>query len=123
MTQSNYTSFLTVMRKLNLSPYVPLRPEALLDISLVQKIAREKNALVFSFRDVDRPYRHVDIFLTDEMSYESLIADTEIHIVDGIDLRIINRKRLLAIKRSITPPRTKDRLDIEYLTRYEDPLP
>ena len=82
-------------------------------------MVEEKHALVFSFLDPDRPIRHVDMFLRADLSYESLLPDSDWIELGADKIRIINRRRLLAIKLAIQPPRSKDALDIEYLRRHE----
>lgn len=79
----------------------------------------EKHALVFSFLDPDRPVRHVDIFLKADLSYETLLPDSEWVTVGGDRVGIINRKRLLTIKEGISLPRAKDAMNIEFLRRHE----
>lgn len=117
MRSENLNPFLRVMKRLRLSPRVPIRPEALLDPKIIQMLITENHALVFSFVDPDRPIRHLDLFLKAELSYDSLLPDSEWIPFGPNRIRIINRKRLLAIKRSIQPPRAKDVLDIEFLSR------
>ena len=119
MTPDNLGRFLDVMEALKLRPRVPISPSTLLDPAAVRLMVEEKHALVFSFTDRDRPIRHVDIFLTADLSYESLLPDAEWTELDATSVQIINRRRLLAIKRAIQPPRTKDLLDIEFLSRHE----
>lgn len=118
MTPENLGRFIEVMAALRLKPRVPVLPVALLDPAFVRMMVEEKHALVFSFLDPDQPVRHVDIFLKADLAYESLLPDSEQIDVDGVRVRVINRRRLLAIKLAITPPRTKDALDIEYLRRH-----
>jgi hypothetical protein len=92
---------------------------SLLDFDFVHSLIKEKHALVFTFLDPDKPFRQVDIFLTADLGYESLLPDSEWVDMDGYRLRMINRIRLLSIKRSIRPLRAKDALDIEFLSRHE----
>lgn len=115
MAPANLGRFIDVMTALGLKPRVPVAPSALMDPSFIRMMIEEKHALVFSFLDPDRPIRHVDIFLKADLSYESLLPDSDEVDVVGMTVRIINRKRLLAIKRAISPPRSKDVLDIEFL--------
>jgi len=119
MRPDNLTRFLQVMADLGLKPRVPINPGALLDPAVVRMMVEEKHALVFSFLDPDRPIRHVDMFLRADLSYESLLPDSDWIELGADKIRIINRRRLLAIKLAIQPPRAKDALDIEYLRRHE----
>ncbi|MFA6289086.1 MAG: nucleotidyl transferase AbiEii/AbiGii toxin family protein [Opitutaceae bacterium] len=119
MRPDNLTRFLQVMADLGLKPRVPINPGALLDPAVIRMMVEEKHALVFSFLDPDKPIRHVDMFLRADLSYESLLPDSDWIELGEEKIRIINRPRLLAIKLAIQPPRAKDALDIEYLRRHE----
>ena len=118
MAPLNLRKFLVVMDRLGLRPRVPIPPLSLLDPAVVRTIVEEKHALVFSFLDVDRPTRQVDIFLRSDLSYDTLLPDTEWADMGGFKVRIITKKKLLAIKLAIVPPRTKDLLDIEHLRKH-----
>jgi hypothetical protein len=120
MQPANLGRFLEVMATLRLRPRVPIDPQALLDPAFVRMLIEEKHAIVFSFLDPDQPIRHVDIFLAANLAYETLLPYSEWVDLNGYQVRIINRTKLLAIKRSIHPPRTKDALDIEFLSRDEN---
>jgi hypothetical protein len=117
MKPANLERFIDVMTSLGLKPRVPVTPYVLSDPNFVKMMIEEKHALVFSFLDPDQPIRHVDVFLRADLGYESLLPDSEWVDMNGYGVRIINRARLLAIKRAIQPPRAKDMLDIEFLSR------
>lgn len=119
MQPTNLECFIKVMTRLGLKPRVPINPLSLLDPTFVSFLIKEKHAIVFSFLDPDYPIRHVDIFLTADLTYESLFPDSDVIDLNGFQVRIINRPRLLAIKRAIHPLRVKDTLDIEFLSRDE----
>jgi len=91
----------------------------LLDPQTVRMMVEEKQALVFSFIDPDRPFRHVDLFIRNDLSYASLVHDVEWKEIHGLRIRVISRQRLLAIKMAIHPPRAKDTIDIEWLRRNQ----
>jgi hypothetical protein len=118
MQPDNLGRFLGVMAELGLKPRVPIPPESLLQPETIRMMVEEKHALVFSFLDPDRPIRHVDMFLRPELAYDSLLPDAEWITVGDIRLRVIGKRRLLAIKLGIQPPRLKDALDIEFLRRH-----
>jgi hypothetical protein len=115
MSPTNLERFLTVMKQLKLVPRVPVAPEVLLNPKLVESMVTEKGALVFSFLDPDDPIRHVDIFLRKDLSYEALLPDSEVINLANFSVRILSKRKLLAIKLGIQPPRTKDLIDIEFL--------
>ncbi len=118
MQPANLGRFLAVMDQLGLKPRGPIPPESLLQAETVRQMVEEKHALVFSFLDPDRPVRHVDIFLRPDLSYEALVGDTEWIELGGYRVRVIGKRRLLAIKLCIQPPRLKDAMDIEYLRKH-----
>jgi hypothetical protein len=119
MQPANLGCFIKVMSTLGLKPRVPINPMSLLDPAFVRMMIEEKHAIVFSFLDPDHPIRHVDIFLTADLAYETLLPSSEWVDLNGYQVRIINRTKLLAIKRAIHPLRAKDAIDIEYLSRNE----
>ena len=120
MTPTNLGRFIGAITKLGLKPRVPIALTALLDPAVIRAMVEDKHALVFSFIDPDRPIRHVDMFLTADLDYESLLPDSEWIDLGRIRVRIVNRRRLLAIKLAIRPPRAKDALDIEFLRQHEN---
>lgn len=118
MTSGNLPAFLRVMNECGLKPRVPIAPETLLDSRVVKAIVEEKHALVFSFLDPDQPIRHVDIFLRPDLSFETLLPESEWVELGDFSVRILTKKKLLALKLGIHPPRAKDLLDIEFLRRH-----
>jgi hypothetical protein len=115
MTHDNMERFLAVIAKLNLKPRVPLPASVLLDSGKVKTIVKEKGALVFTFVDSDNPYRQVDVFLTEDHSYERLAHDAHAIELDGQRILVVSRRRLIEMKRRIDPPRLKDQFDLEQL--------
>lgn len=120
MRPDNLLKFIDAMDSLGLRPRVPIAPALLLDPAVIRLMVEEKQALVFSFVDPDRPFRHLDMFLRSDLSYDSLLSDSEWKSLGSVEVRVINRPRMLAIKLAINPPRLKDRLDIEFLSRNEN---
>ena len=118
MAPPNFHRFLSVMRQLKLSPRVPVAPESLLDPEAIDVMVREKHALVFTFLDIDRPIKQVDLFLRPELSYDSLLPDSEWVNLGDFAVRVLGKSKLLALKLGIQPPRDKDVLDIEFLRRH-----
>ena len=69
MDPTNVEKFLHAIHRLGLRPRVPVPARDLMSREAVQRMIAEKGALVFSFVDFDRPLRHVDIFLQDNLSF------------------------------------------------------
>jgi predicted nucleotidyltransferase len=119
MDADNMGRFLDVMKDFGLSPRAPVAPETLLDPSVVRRIVEDKHAVVFTFHDPDRPIYHVDIFLTEELSYEELSGDSIRVAVEGREVRLVSIVKLIALKERIDPPRPKDLADLEELRRIQ----
>lgn len=117
LTPANLAKFIAVMESQGLVPRVPVKPESLLDPEVRRMIVEEKNALVFTFMDLKDPRRHVDMFLRDDLSYETLNAASEQVLLDGQAVKVVGKRKLLAIKEAIDPPRDKDQLDVAMLRR------
>lgn len=119
MEPANIEKFLNVMHELGLQPRVPVPARDLMSREAVQRMIAEKGALVFSFLDFDRPLRHVDIFLRDNLSFEELSRDARKVVIENRTIKIIGIAKLLEIKRAITPLRDKDLIDIKELEKLQ----
>ena len=119
MDPVNVEKFLQVMRNLGLQPRVPVPARDLMSREAVQRMVAEKGALVFSFVDFDRPLRHVDIFLQDNLSFEELSRGVRKIVIEDRAIKIMGIGKLLETKRAITPLRDKDLIDIKELEKLQ----
>ncbi len=115
MRERNVRRFLEAMREMGLKPRAPVRPEVLLDPEAVAAIVREKNALVFSFIDPDRPYRQIDVFITARHAYGKLIRDVEELEIEGRRVAVLTKRALIEEKLALDELREQDLIDIEAL--------
>lgn len=120
LTPENLGRFLSAMKTQGLAPRVPVQPESLLDPEVRRMIVEEKNALVFTFMDLNDPRRHVDMFLRDDLSFESMNAQADEVLLDGWKVKVASIEKMLEIKKAIDPPRDKDLLDIAALKRLKN---
>jgi hypothetical protein len=120
MDPSNVEKFLHVIHRLGLQPRVPVPARDLMRREAVRRMIAEKGALVFSFVDFNRPLRHVDIFLQDNLSFEELSRDALEVVIENRAIKIMGIAKLLETKRAITPLRDKDLIDIKELERLQD---
>ena len=102
---------------IGLRPLVPVPVEALSDPEMVRLMVEEKNAIVFMLADPDMPLRKIDVFLTEQLSYENLLEDSIEVEIPGIPIRVVSLERLLALKKAMDPPRDKDIFDIRAIER------
>ena len=119
MDPANVEKFLRVMQDLRLQPRAPVPARDLMSHEAVQRMVAEKGALVFSFVDFDRPLRHVDIFLQDNLSFVELSRDARKVVIENRAIKIMGIARLLETKRAITPLRDKDLIDIKQLEKLQ----
>jgi len=117
MEPGNVRRFLEVMESLRLTPRAPVPASVLADPQARSAMVRDKQALVFTFLDRNDPLWQVDVFLTEDLSYERIIAGADTVLIDGQAVRIAGIETLIELKRGIQPPRPKDVLDLTELER------
>ena len=117
LSRKNLTQFIAVMKSLGLVPRAPVEPEILLNADGIKMMVEEKNALVFTFWDVNDSARQVDVFLRDDLSHAALVGYVDTVEMRSRKIKILTREKLLQIKEAIDPPRDKDQLDIMVLKR------
>ena len=115
MTRDNIRKFIEVMKKEGMRPNVPVSADVLLDPTMIKKMIEEKHAIVFSFIHPDELFKRVDIFLTEDLSYSNLVKNSEIMKLGKSNIRIVSKKKLLELKKAISPLRNKDIFDIKAL--------
>lgn len=121
MTNDNLMRALAVFRALGLTPRAPVPAEDLLDAEKVQRMIEDKHAQVFTFMDIRRPDRQVDVFLPAELAYDVLARNAQAVLIAGHTVRVVSRERLIAMKRAVQPPRPKDLHDVAELERLGEP--
>lgn len=114
---SNVKRFSAVMESLRMQPRVPVPAESLADKGKVAQMVEEKGALVFTFLDPDKPYRQVDVALTQDQSFDILREHTETMTIAGRQVAVIGIEKLLELKKAVEPMREKDRHDIAVLEK------
>lgn len=121
MEPGNVQRFLEVMEALRLTPRAPVAATLLADPLARTAMVRDKQALVFTFLDRSDPLWQVDVFLTNDLSYERLISGSDTILLEGRAVRIAGIDTLIELKRRIQPPRPKDVLDLTELERLRRP--
>ena len=115
--KDNVEKFLKAMKKMGLVPRAPVPAECLLDPVERERIITEKNALVFTFIDVNNPYKQVDVFLIKNLSYDLLKNDIEEIEINKYKIKVVSKNMLLKLKKAIYPLRDKDTFDIQCLEK------
>ena len=120
MERKNLEKFIGVMHDLGLKPRAPIPPEYLLDPDNIRMMIEEKNAVVFTFIDPDDPLRSVDLFLRPEHSFQNFKDACDQVSIRERPFLILSKDKLIELKSRVDPPRIKDRLDIEELSRLKE---
>lgn len=117
MNPENLERFLSVIQRNKMTPRAPLPAASILDKEILDTIVREKNAMVFTFIDNEKPYKQIDLFITDENNYDALVEQSEeMWINDECAFKVISAEKLIEMKKEIQPAREKDLFDIKVLT-------
>jgi hypothetical protein len=120
MDDTNLQRLLRVLKRQNMVPRAPVPAETILDPAKRRAMVEDKGALVFTFIDNQKPYKQLDIFLTEDLSYEALKNDVDIFQIGDSSVSVLSKKKLIDLKRKVNPPRNKDLLDIDELSKLED---
>jgi hypothetical protein len=115
MAPENIETFIASMKEMGFAPRAPVPATILLDPATIERIVKEKNAIVFTFVHTREPYKQIDVFLTPDASYERLVSDAVAMPLQDVTIFVASRKRLLEMKMAIDPPREKDIMDIRLL--------
>lgn len=113
----NLQRFIKVMKQLELAPRSPVGYDFILNKDNVDQIVKEKNALVFTFVHGKHHERQVDVFLTEDLSYDTLIPKSDSLDIYNHKIKVLSRKGLLEAKQKIDPARDKDLFDIKQLLK------
>lgn len=119
MTRENVQRLIDVFYAIQLTPRVPEKPEVLLEPEAVRRMRDEKNAMVFSFWDINNPFRQVDIFITPAPSYSDVFSDSKKVDVKGTAVYLASPDRLIEMKRNVNPMRPKDISDVSELLKIK----
>jgi hypothetical protein len=117
MSPQNLERLIDAVETLKLRPRVPVSLADIGDPDFVRSMVVEKGALVFSLTDVDRPLRHLDIFLHPALTFERLSEGAVWFDIGEARIRVVSKELLVTIKREIRPLRAKDVLDLEELSK------
>ncbi|MDD7985714.1 hypothetical protein PQO01_12205 [Lentisphaera marina] len=114
--RANVQKFLGIMNDLSMQPRAPISPESLLNHEIRELLIKEKNAVVFTFIDIDNPFKQIDVFLED--LYDCLIETSdEYEITANEVLKVVDIRALIKMKEEVKPVRDKDQRDILELKR------
>lgn len=106
---------------LGLQPRLPVAAIDFADASKRQTWVDERNLQVFSFYDADDPMREVDVFATEPLPIDELLAEATVLTIGGVAVPVASRRHLVAMKRSAGRPQDLADIDaLEQLGAHDD---
>ncbi|MBF0385928.1 MAG: hypothetical protein HQL27_08675, partial [Candidatus Omnitrophica bacterium] len=78
---------------------VPVTREELADKNKRNKWIKEKGAIVFSFIEKNPPFKLIDIFIKEQISFKSLFKTRQIMNIDGAKIPVVSMKNLKIMKK------------------------
>jgi predicted nucleotidyltransferase len=114
LRRDNVDRALTALAELGFQPQVPVPLSSFADPQNRQTWHRERNMTVFSLWHPDHPGFAVDLFVQEPFDFDSVYARALRVPLEGLEVTVISREDLLAMKRAAGRPR--DLEDIKALT-------
>jgi hypothetical protein len=102
---------------LGLQPRLPVPAADFADAEKRRVWIEQRNLEVFSFYDPAQPMREVDVFATEPVPLEELLADATVLTIGGVPVPVASRRHLVAMKRQVGRP--QDLADIAALEELE----
>jgi hypothetical protein len=110
LSEINLSKITEVMEKFGYTPRVPVNPHEFLSDEKRQDWIKKKGAVVFTFIDLNEPFKHIDIFLSEEA-----YSRKELMTIGGVKVSIVSIDDLIKLKSLSGRPR--DMEDIDHLER------
>ncbi len=115
LSEKNLSKIIEVMEKFGYTPRVPVNPHEFLSDEKRDEWIRKKGAVVFTFIDLNEPFKHIDIFLSNPIDFEEAYSRKELMIIGGVKVIIVSIDDLIKLK-SLSG-RQRDVEDIDHLER------
>lgn len=118
LAEDNIAKVVEVMETFGYTPRVPVKPQEFISKDNRDEWIREKGAVVFTFIDLKKPFKQVDLFLSNPINFEEAYLKREIMTIGGIKVPIASIDDLIKMKDFTGRPR--DREDIKHLQRIKE---
>lgn len=117
LSDKNLSKVVDVMEKFSYTPRVPVNPHEFISEEKRDEWIKEKGAVVFTFIDLKKPFKHIDIFLSNPIDFEEAYLRRELMTIGDVKLSIASIDDLIKMKSSTGRPR--DIEDIHHLERIK----
>ena len=115
LSEKNLSKIIEVMEKFGCTPRVPVNPHEFLSDEKRDEWIKKKGAVVFTFIDLNEPFKHIDIFLSNPIDFEEAYSRKSIMTIGGIKVSVVSIDDLIKLK-SLSG-RQRDVEDIYHLER------
>jgi hypothetical protein len=115
LSEKNLSKVIEIMEKFGYTPRVPVNPHEILSDEKRDEWIKKKGAVVFTFIDLNEPFKHIDIFLSNPIDFEKAYSRKEQMTIGGVKVSIVSIDDLIELK-SLSG-RQRDLEDIDHLER------
>lgn len=117
LSDKNLSTLVDVMEKFGYTPRVPVNPHEFISEEKRDEWIKEKGAVVFTFIDLKKPFKQIDIFLSNPIDFEEAYSRREVMTIGGAKVSIASIDDLIKMKAATARPR--DMEDIHHLERIK----
>jgi hypothetical protein len=118
LSDKNLSKIVDVMEKFGYTPRrVPVNPHEFISEEKRDEWIKEEGAVVFTFIDLKKPFKQIDIFLSNPIDFEEAYSRREVMRIGGAKVSIASIDDLIKMKASTARPR--DMEDIHHLERIK----
>jgi len=117
LSDRNLSKVVGVMEKFGYTPRAPVNPHEFISKEKRDEWIKEKGAVVFTFIDLTKPFKHIDIFLRNPVDFEEAYSRREVMTIAGAKVSIASIDDLIKMKASTGRPR--DMEDVHHLERIK----
>jgi predicted nucleotidyltransferase len=117
LSDKNLSKVVDVMEKFGYTPRVPVNPHEFVSEEKRDKWIKEKGAVVFTFIDLKKPFKQIDIFLSNPIGFEDAYSRRAVMTIGGAKVSIASIDDLIKMKATTARPR--DMEDIYHLERIK----
>jgi len=117
LSDKNLSKVVDVMEKFAYTPRVPVNPHEFISEEKRDEWIKKKGAVVFTFIDLKKPFKQIDIFLSNPIDFEEAYSRREVMTIGGVKVSIVSIDDLIKMKASTGRPRDKE--DIYHLERIK----
>ena len=115
LSEKNLSKVIEIMEKFGYTPRVPVNPHEILSDEKRDEWIKKKGAVVFTFIDLNEPFKHIDIFLSNPIDFEEAYSRKELMTIGDVRVSIVSIDDLIKLK-SLSG-RQRDVEDIDHLER------